>query len=417
VAAEMEEPLTGGSESGSGSHHREKRSMRVMIVGPYPVAGNPIGGVESAVAALVEGLEARDDVDAVLVADTRGWSRKPVVETLHRAAVHWLTGQSRLRLLTRSALDVRQLRRVAARFVPDIVHGQGIGTWGDIAVQLGHPTAITVHGLPHHEDAVSGSTSILGRVRGGLLRRTICRVVQRADAVVSISEYDRSELAGCIHGRSVVIPNAIRSLFLEPCSLLSEGRVVLYAGLLIPRKNVVGIVRAFGRVSRRVPDARLVIAGPEVDPSYADDVREAVRAAAPAHIDMVGSLDSIGIRDALVASSVVVLFSWQETLPCIIAEAMAVGRPVVAARIGGVSEMVEHNRTGVLVSPGDEEALAEALVSILESDSLGRRMRDAARVSAEERYSPSIVADMTVSLYQKVLYDRSQGGRGEPHDR
>ena len=85
-----------------------------------------------------------------------------------------------------------------------------------------------------------------------------------------------------------------------------------------------------------------------------------------------------------------------------IVEAMAAGLPVVATRVAGVPEAVEHGRTGLLVEPEDATTLAAALDRVLEDVDLRRRMGKAARAEFERRFAIDVVTDAHLKLYEEV---------------
>jgi glycosyltransferase involved in cell wall biosynthesis len=104
-------------------------------------------------------------------------------------------------------------------------------------------------------------------------------------------------------------------------------------------------------------------------------------------------------RDELVASAVAALFpiDWDEPGGTAVVEALALGTPVVGFRRGCLPELVEHGRTGLLVDPGDEDALAAAIDEAARLDP-GECRREAAR-----RFTPARMADRYLRLYEKVL--------------
>jgi glycosyltransferase involved in cell wall biosynthesis len=99
---------------------------------------------------------------------------------------------------------------------------------------------------------------------------------------------------------------------------------------------------------------------------------------------------------------VVVLPSYREGLPICVLEAMAHGRPVVATAVGGIPQLVEHGRTGLLVEPGDADALRAALERLLGDAELRRRMGRAARARVERTCSWERVTDETLAAYAAV---------------
>jgi glycosyltransferase involved in cell wall biosynthesis len=87
---------------------------------------------------------------------------------------------------------------------------------------------------------------------------------------------------------------------------------------------------------------------------------------------------------------------------------MAAARPVVASAVGGLAEAVEHERTGLLVAPGDPEALASALARLIEDPDLGKRLGDAGPARVREGHSAQRMVEAYEALYAEVL---AEGGR------
>lgn len=87
----------------------------------------------------------------------------------------------------------------------------------------------------------------------------------------------------------------------------------------------------------------------------------------------------------------------------VIAQAMAVGKPVVASNVGGIPEMIQDGYTGFLVKSGDEEALGIRLVELMQSPDLCYRMGQNAREVAACRFAPAIIAKKTIEAYRRAI--------------
>ncbi len=167
------------------------------------------------------------------------------------------------------------------------------------------------------------------------------------------------------------------------------GRVVSIARLA-PQKRPDLLVRAF----RRVEDAELLLVGdgplrPEVERLVAElGLGDRVR--------LVGNRRDVA--DLLAEAACVVLASDYEGCPLTVLEAMAAGVPVVATRVGGVPELIDDGRTGLLVEPGDERALGAAISLALDARELGA----AAREEARRRFSRERMAAEIAALYEEV---------------
>ena len=125
-----------------------------------------------------------------------------------------------------------------------------------------------------------------------------------------------------------------------------------------------------------------------------------------AQAPLKGNVTLLGHRadvpNVLASLDVLVLPSYaHEGIPQIILQAQAMGRPVVATRIGGIPEVVEDNATGLLVEPRDADALAKKIGAILDDAVLADRLRHAARAQVEAKYSLEVMGEELLALYEK----------------
>ena len=97
------------------------------------------------------------------------------------------------------------------------------------------------------------------------------------------------------------------------------------------------------------------------------------------------------------------LSSRQETSPCVIAEAMAGRRPVVATDVGGVREMVSEDESGYVVPAGDPQTLAERIAAVLNDSLLARRFGEHGRWLAEQRYRRDVIGRQYVELLEGLV--------------
>ena len=175
-------------------------------------------------------------------------------------------------------------------------------------------------------------------------------------------------------------------------------RIVTVANLR-PEKGHDILIDAAVQVATRLPDARfwIVGAGPE---------RAKLTARVESHrlgdvVSFLGHQDDIA--GTLAEADLFVLPSRSESFPNALLEAMAAGLPAVASAVGGVLELVDHGRTGLLVPPGDAGALAGALSRLLTEPALSRAIGRAARAHVEVTYSFERMVAGFESLYQVQL--------------
>jgi glycosyltransferase involved in cell wall biosynthesis len=222
-----------------------------------------------------------------------------------------------------------------------------------------------------------------GGLRLELLRRTRNAALRRARHVFCPSAYLR-EVAlgwGLDPGRVTVLPNPAPDVpDLPPrqelrAELALEGRVLAFAGRLGPQKAVGVALEAVARS----PGVTLVVAGD--GPERAGLERRTSELEIDERVRFLGSVPRETVLRLFAAADASVLPSAWENLPHTVVESLAVGCPVIATRVGGVPEVVRDGENGLLVRPGDVEALAAAIVRLFEDGGLRARLAAAAPAS------------------------------------
>jgi glycosyltransferase involved in cell wall biosynthesis len=205
----------------------------------------------------------------------------------------------------------------------------------------------------------------------------------RADRVIAVSDAVRRNLTRWRWARSrvVVVRNGIPP---RPGPLPDRSGehplTVAYVGRLNRWKGYEVFVDAAARLARRYPTARFVIAGdpPLGEEWRSDDLTARIAAAGLGdRVERLGRVaDGAAVFDA--ADIAVVPSTWPDPLPTVVLEAMRAGCAVVASDHGGAPEMIERDRSGLLVPPGDPAALADAIASLLDDAALRQTLGAAA---------------------------------------
>src|SRR6266542_1395716 len=180
---------------------------------------------------------------------------------------------------------------------------------------------------------------------------------------------------------------------------------LLCVGRLIPIKGHIVLLRAFAEARRRVPSLRLDIAG-------RGPLEPALRALA-IELGVDDAVHFLGymapIQRGIEQAAIVVVPSMGEGFGMVALEAMERARPVVAAEIGGLGELVEDGETGLLVPPGEAEPLARAIVRLAGNLDLAARMGEAGRRRALEHFLQERCTERTELLYEEALNGRGRG--------
>lgn len=389
--------------------------MRVALIGPYPVDENrPSGGVEASFLNLLEGLRVVDDVEPYVVTFVPGAKGQLSVDNgSHR--VRFLPGRSRFNNLTLYRGNRHMLERALAELRPDIVHAQDAIGYGYVSLRAAGrvPVVVSIHGIVREEP--KHLTMGVERLRTGVARtRVQAYCVRHARYLLQPTTYPEEYFGREIRGRIVDVGNPIADRFFEVEPAPEQGRM-LFAGTVSRGKRLLDLVAALPLVRRSVPDVSLRAAGPTPDPAYLSLVRARIaELGLDDRVTLLGPLTPTELLEEYRRASLLVLPSGQETSPMVIGEAMAVGLPVVATRVGGVPYLVEDGKTGFVVDVGDVGAIAERASLLLAADRRGFEFGAAARRVACERFRSADVAARVRDVYLAALGDGSHSAGANP---
>ncbi len=224
-----------------------------------------------------------------------------------------------------------------------------------------------------------------------------------ADHYVAISQAVATRLreAGLARDRLSVIPSAVELAPLDSAAGCPQprqgGPVVVCVGQLTPEKGHAVLLDAWKLVLVSLPEARLVLLG---------DGPEETRLRRAAATLPEGAVDFVGFRNDvptwLRRCDLVVQPSLSEGLGTSVLDAMGCRLAVVASNTGGLAEVVEHGTTGLLVPPGDPQALAAGALRLLSDDGRRAAMGRAGRHRVERYYSIGTMVERHLDLYQEL---------------
>jgi glycosyltransferase involved in cell wall biosynthesis len=296
---------------------------------------------------------------------------------------------------TRLCIDL--VREIHA-FSPDVIHLQQGHLWFNLALPLlrRYPLVVTVHDHAHH----------LGDQGAKRTPQTIMNLgFRKGDQLIVHSRWQRQQVIeqqalrpDVVH----VIPHVALAGTQADIQADEDENLVLFFGRIWPYKGLEYLIRAEPLVSAKAPHVRIVVAG-QGEPF--DRYRRLMTH--PDRFMVLNEFVSAERRAELFArASVVVLPYLEATQSGVVPLAYAFGKPVVATTVGGLPETVEHGRTGLLVPPGDEKALADAITTLLADSELRHELGRRGREKLEGEWSPAAVAHRTLAVY-----DRAANGR------
>jgi glycosyltransferase involved in cell wall biosynthesis len=207
---------------------------------------------------------------------------------------------------------------------------------------------------------------------------------------------------GVADWRIVQIANGLDVSRFPPRQPRPRLRVVTTVANLRPGKGHEVLLEAAARVVRRVPDVHFQIVGD--GPRRAELEQQAAALRISAQVSFLGH--SSDVPAVLQQTDVFAFPSFMEASPNAVMEAMAAGLPVVATRVGGIPEVIEDGRSGVLVPPHDDRALAAGILRLIARPDLAARMGEAARQTVEARFSFERMVGEFQQLYLHELSAR-----------
>jgi len=212
-----------------------------------------------------------------------------------------------------------------------------------------------------------------------------------------------------------VVPNIVdRALFrpAAPADASLAGSVeegILVARNLEPIYDIATALRAYARLRRERPRARLIVAGS--GPEHAALQALAAELGVADGVEFTGRIGREEMAARLRGCRVALNPSRVDNMPNSVLEALASGVPVVSTRVGGVEHVVEHGRSALLVPAGDDAAMAAALARVLADPGLAQRLR-AAGLSEAAAYTWDSIGPRWQAVYQAALAPRRGATQG-----
>jgi glycosyltransferase involved in cell wall biosynthesis len=325
-----------------------------------------------------------------------------LTETLQAARVAWFQVPHLVRPVG-LAIDLRavwDIWRLVRRLRPDILHAHSskAGFVGRLAARLA--------GVPHILYTPHGHV-FQGYFSPAVTRRFICmeRLAARwTDRIITLTDAEADQHLALRIGRReqfVTIPSGIdldRVITATPRRLVPQGTIVGTVARLAPVKGHRYLLDAIPTILERCPEARFVLIGDgEMRPGLEE---QACKLGLGDRITFAGYLEDV--PSVLAGLDIFVLPSLNEGMGRVLVMAMALGKPIVATRVGGVPELLGDGEAGMLVPPGNPAAIAAAVNTLLADPPRARALGEAGRRRAP-RYSAEAMISALAKVYREVI--------------
>jgi glycosyltransferase involved in cell wall biosynthesis len=286
------------------------------------------------------------------------------------------------------------VRSVQARrsFEPDLVHAHWwfpnglVGTWVSGLARI--PLVTTLHG-----------TDVRMVRKVGVARSLFGHVLKHSAAVTTVSHWLKDETEALAPGvHPTVAPMPVATDRFAPGSS-RNGQHLLFVGRLNDQKGVDHLLHALA--SMKTPAASLDIVGDGPNREALKQLAQQLGVAS--RIRWHGQLSQSELPPLYQRAAAVVITSIDEGLGLVAVEALLCETPVVAFDSGGLRDVIQHEKTGLLVKPGDRAALARALDDLLARDGRGSQLGRAGRLYALSAFAPESAARRYAGIYRQVL--------------
>lgn len=355
-----------------------------------------IGGVEVLGANLITTLGERGH--QVVVLARRDTDDLPATDEIGRASI--------IRLRFRQAIESQdpdavlalrgEVGRIKRAFAPDIVHLYHLGPdllFHRLTAAYPAPALVTLH-QPFSGDLLAANAA-LGRT------------LREADAIAACSRSVLEDLRARIPlavSRSHLVVNALPPSAVAASPLAGGPAVVLFVGRIVPQKGFDLGLQAFAQILTERPETRLVIAGDGIARAALERQAGELRIAGAVAFTGWAAVDRV--RELMRAARLVAMPSRYEPFGLVALEAAQMRRPVVGFAVDGLPEAVANGSSGILVEPGNVDALAAAMLRLLEDRMLAARLGD----GGYERARSAASWDAHVTAYERIYYRLA--GRG-----
>ncbi|MBI4435269.1 glycosyltransferase family 4 protein [Candidatus Uhrbacteria bacterium] len=381
--------------------------MRVLMF----ITKSEQGGAQTHVAQLTRWLVEHGNEVAVM-SPSGGWLAQEVERLGGRFVPNEDLGNtaSPLRLWK----SCRTFLRAVASFEPDIVacHSTMAGLIGRLSLRGRIPTIFTAHGWGFTQGAPLPRRlllPVLERLAGRFCRRIIC--VSRNDLELARSHHiaPDDKLVQIYNGIEATDSRSLGSARMAGSARDDTREVrmahtirIFFVGRLALPKNPFLLVEAFARLDRELQEqARVTIIGDGPDRERLEELIK--KLGLQARVELTGSIprEQVLARLGEEADLFVLLSRW-EGFPYSILEAMAASVPVIASRVGGIHEMLEHGG-GIIIHGDDLASLTSALTTLLHDPQTREHLGAAAKRAVEQHFSVEQMCERTGTLYEEVV--------------
>ncbi len=255
-----------------------------------------------------------------------------------------------------------------------------------------------------------------------LIRKFINRTIEKirlsfADLIIASSDYSKSEIVSVginpdsVHVLSPGLDREKHNILSSSCR--SDSKKILCVGNYVSRKGIIYLIEAFSQIERQNFTLHLV-GNRKNNSSYYNKLNNAVEKLKLTEcVVFHDGSDQENIKQLYASADIFVLPSFKETFGIVFLEAMHYGLPIITTNVSAMPELIEEGKNGFLVPPGDSQALAEAISTLIENPDLSKQMGEAGRKKVANSYYWEQSGSKFVAILESLKKEGVEGEEGE----
>ncbi len=372
---------------------------RIAILTNYPADLKSFtGGVETATRGLLDGLKRYQDEFEFHIISLSKMVNRDLEINQDGYSFHFLAVPKNPLFKPHLPYNIIKVLLKLKELKPDLIHCQDNMALAVAAILGGYLRIFTIHGIKRMEAKLWKGKEYLSHQMDRILEWYVHRHFKY---FIAISPY----VSNLLGNRKMIfnIPNPISKDFFafhpHPVSN-GENRFLLFIGPIVYLKQIHILIQAFIKLKGECSDLKLIICGAPEDEKYYNWLQRMIEKNKTIGITFIEHLPRDELKEYIKKAFALVLPSRQENSPMTIAEAMALGTPVIASCAGGIPYMIEHKKTGLLFKPEDSDGLANCITMLLKDNLLREKIIRNANWVARKMYNPEEVAKKTVKVYK-----------------
>jgi len=300
------------------------------------------------------------------------------------------------------------LANYVKNYNPDIIHIQGNGSRLLVCRKIKNtPIVVTPHAILEFEKKTI--KNFLKRINYKIMMYYEKKYINNITGLIFIAKYYENYFTNkyprLMSMNKMIISNALNPVFFKNISLNNKTEnTLVYVGIISPRKNIMILLEALTELKNNNKIFKLLIVGGFFSKDYENKIFKYIKANhLNDQITFLGWQSQKEVINIINDANIFVLPSLIEGLPVSIAEAMALGKTVIASNVGGIPEMIIDGQNGFLFNNNDKNQLIAILYKLYDNSVLLSKIGTIALKSANERYAAATVGSKTMSFYKEIL--------------